>query len=91
MQCAEGMVGIINPNDMMNLDDYKKKASGLAASSSPINDEPYGGELVDAKEAEDDKEFRDDDIENERKGAAGIIGAPLLGLAGAVGFAVMMA
>ena len=89
-QCADGMVGMINPNDMMSLEQYRRNAEGLAESSSP-GTVPYGGELVDAGDAEDDEEFRDEDIEDERRAGAGMVGAPLLSLVAAVAMALMMA
>ncbi|KAK5998345.1 Extracellular serine-rich protein [Cladobotryum mycophilum] len=45
-ECAKGMVGIINPNATVTLDDYKKRASTLSEGVSPRTT-PFGGVLAD--------------------------------------------
>ncbi|KAJ2971799.1 hypothetical protein NQ176_g7520 [Zarea fungicola] len=45
-ECANGMVGIINPNTNQTLDDYKSRASNLARAVTP-GIAVYGGDLVD--------------------------------------------
>lgn len=95
-QCPDGMVGIINPNDEMTLDEYRDNAAGLATSVSPGRD-AYGGEKT--EDAENDPEDNDDDDNDDKNNdngqdggsGAGAVAAPVLSLLAAVGVAVAMA
>jgi peroxisome-assembly ATPase len=64
-ECSGGMIGIINQGGERNLTDYRERASELARAVSPPA--PYGGERVDADEAESggDGNDNDDDEDND--------------------------
>lgn len=63
MECADGMVGIVNPNDDKTLDDYRERASQVSGAVTPKlpDTERYGGELADAGSSTDDLENDDND------------------------------
>lgn len=87
-ECPKGMVGIINPSDKETLDDYKKRASGLARGVTP-GKSSYGGEMADNKSAaptggkgdgkNDGKDSKDG------KSAASAERAPMMALVAAFG------
>lgn len=96
------MVGIINANDDKTLDDYKERASKLAdKGNSPSA--PYGGELVDEGESDNNDDNNNDDNndnndnsdnsndDNGDEGAANAFGVPVVGLLSAVAIAFALA
>ena len=98
-QCPDGMVGIINPNNEMTLDEYRDNAAGLATSVSPGRD-AYGGEKTEDAENDpedndvddnDDNDDMNDDNGQDGGSGAGAVAAPVISLLAAVGVAVAMA
>ncbi|RBR21591.1 uncharacterized protein FIESC28_04859 [Fusarium coffeatum] len=93
-ECAEGMVGIINPDKNKTLSDYKERAAKLSSGVNP-GKKAFGGELVDSSDAKsDDKDSGESSDSKDGDGddsAAGTIGAPFAGLVAAIGLAFVMA
>ncbi|KAJ4131513.1 hypothetical protein NW768_005703 [Fusarium equiseti] len=91
-ECAEGMVGIINPDKNKTLSDYKERAAKLSSGVNP-GKKAFGGELVDSSDAKsDDKDSgKSSDSKDGDDSAAGTIGAPFAGLVAAIGLAFVMA
>ncbi|KAI9903405.1 hypothetical protein N3K66_002757 [Trichothecium roseum] len=72
-ECADGMSGIINPSGTQNLTDYQDRAAEINRAITPSR-EPYGGELIDADDAEgsdDDSSSGDNDGGKDDKGDDG--------------------
>ncbi|KAF5020501.1 hypothetical protein F66182_7464 [Fusarium sp. NRRL 66182] len=94
-ECADGMVGIINPDSNKTLADYKERASELSSGVTPGR-QVFGGELVDADDADsDDSNEGNDDSSSSNSNqdgdnAADTLGAPFAGIIAALGLAFIM-
>lgn len=104
-ECADGMVGIINPSDKESLDDYQDAASELSKGVTP-GTKLYGGELADNDgdsgddDSSDDNDDNNDDddgadsdktTDDDKDDAAGVIRVPMVGLLCAIGLAFCLA
>jgi len=96
-ECAEGMVGIINPTGTENLTDYKQRASKLSKGVSPGR-ASFGGQLVDNNDDSSNKSSSDkggdkgdgSDDNGDGGNAAGALRIPMLGLLGVIGLVFFM-
>lgn len=78
------MVGIINPNDKKTLDDYKKRASGLARGVTP-GKSSYGGEMGEGKSATPTGGNSNDKGDKGGMNAAGALRAPIVSVVAILG------
>ncbi|KAH7017628.1 hypothetical protein EDB80DRAFT_705461 [Ilyonectria destructans] len=96
-ECADGMVGIVNPSKNKTLSDYKERASELSKAVTPGRT-MYGGKLVDSDDADsNDDDGDDDDSDDSSKSkdsdddsAAQFLQVPVFGLLGVIGLAYAM-
>ncbi|KAK7432678.1 hypothetical protein QQZ08_000888 [Neonectria magnoliae] len=86
-ECAQGMVGIVNPTRNQTLNNYKERASELSDGVTPGR-VTYGGKLVDSGDAgsDDDDSQSDDDEDN----AARFLHVPVFGLLSAVSLVYLL-
>ncbi|KAF7546416.1 hypothetical protein G7Z17_g8447 [Cylindrodendrum hubeiense] len=92
-ECAEGMVGIVNPSKNKTLNDYKERASELSKAVTPGR-AIYGGKLIDSDDADsNDDDSQDssksdtDDSSDDDDNTAQSLQIPVFGLLGAIGLA----
>ncbi|KID92372.1 extracellular serine-rich protein [Metarhizium guizhouense ARSEF 977] len=78
-ECPKGMVGMVNPSGTETLDDYKKRAGGLARGVTPGNS-PYGGDVT-GNASPSPSGSKNGDKDKGDKSGAGALRASLLALA----------
>ncbi|KAK7409462.1 hypothetical protein QQX98_008370 [Neonectria punicea] len=86
-ECAQGMVGIVNPSQNKTLNDYKERASELSDGVTPGR-VTYGGKLVDSDDADSDDD--DSQSDNDDDNAARLLHVPVFGLLNAVGLVYLL-
>ncbi|KAH6895353.1 hypothetical protein B0T10DRAFT_557574 [Thelonectria olida] len=70
-ECAQGMVGIVNPSQNKTLSDYEDHASELSQGVTPGRTS-YGGKLVDSSDAGSDKNSKDSTDKDHQNNAISI-------------------
>lgn len=87
-ECPKGMIGIVNPNDQQNLDNYKKIAAGMAQSVSPAS--VYGGEVANNTDSGANGSNNGSNNGKTKHSSANALHIPVAALAAAVGAVVYL-